>query len=352
MQRRQFGKKMATALLAGSLINPGRVFAKDTQSKYKKVEKPAKLKPGDTIGLITPGSYISDEGLEKAVKNVESLGFKVKLSKNIRARRGFNAGTDLERLLDLHTMFADKEVAGIWCARGGYGCTRLLPYIDYNLIKKHPKALIGYSDITALLNAIYLKTDLVGFHGPVAASELTDYTRENFLAVLVEGKASHVIQLSEYNKTNEDTAYHARQIRYGKVEGRLIGGNLSLLASMSGTEWEPDYKDTITFIEDIGEKPYRIDRMLTQLGQTGNFKEAAALALGIFNDCAAPKDEDSLSLDETINGYLSELPLPSFYGLSFGHIKDQCTLPVGIMAELDTRMQTLTLMEEAVETRD
>ncbi|KAA3624481.1 MAG: LD-carboxypeptidase, partial [Bacteroidetes bacterium] len=171
MQRRQFGKKIAAALIAGSFLNPGQVFASNTRNKYKKGLKPKKLQKGDTIGMITPGSYISDEALEKAVTNVESLGFKVKLSQNIRAKRGFNAGTDLERLLDLHTMFTDDQVAGIWCARGGYGCTRLLPYINYNRIKKHPKAFIGYSDVTSLLNAFYLKTDLVGFHGPVGASE-------------------------------------------------------------------------------------------------------------------------------------------------------------------------------------
>jgi muramoyltetrapeptide carboxypeptidase len=349
MQRRQFGKKIAAAILAGSLLNPGNAFAFSTRKNYKKALKPKKLKKGDTIGMITPGSYISDEALEKAVTNVESLGFKVKLSKNIRAKRGFNAGTDLERLLDLHTMFTDNDVAGIWCARGGYGCTRLLPYVDYSLIKKHPKALIGYSDVTALLNAIYLKTDLVGFHGPVGASEFSDYTKEHLLAVLVEGKEKHVIPISQEHKNNENPAYQARQLRYGKVTGRLVGGNLSLLSSMSGTEWEPDYKDTITFMEDIGEKPYRLDRMLTQLRQTGNFKEAAAIAFGIFEDCAAPEGEDSLSLSDTILDRTTDLQIPAFYGLSFGHITDQFTLPVGIMAELDTRMQTLTLLESAVE---
>ncbi len=349
MQRRQFGKKIAAAVLAGSLLNPGNAFASITHQRFKKALKPKKLKKGDTIGMITPGSYISDEALEKAVNNVESLGFTVKLSKNIRAKRGFNAGTDLERLLDLHTMFTDKDVAGIWCARGGYGSTRLLPYVDFSLIKKHPKALIGYSDVTALLNAIYLKTDLVGFHGPVAASEFSDYTKEHLLAVLMEAKENHVIPLSQDNQAKEDPAYQARQVRYGKVKGHLVGGNLSLLSAMSGTEWEPDYKDAITFIEDIGEKPYRVDRMLTQLRQSGNFKQAAAIAYGIFADCAAPDNEDSLSLSDTIDDRTADLQIPAFYGLSFGHITDQFTLPIGITAELDTRLQTLTLMESAVE---
>lgn len=349
MQRRQFGKKFAAALLAGSFINTGNVFARSSQHKYKKGLKPKALKKGDTIGMITPGSYISDEALEKAVANVESLGFKVKLSKNIRAKRGFNAGTDIERLLDLHTMFTDDQVDGIWCARGGYGCTRLLPYIDYQMIKKHPKVFIGYSDVTALLNAFYLKTDLIGFHGPVGASEFTDYTRENLLAVIVEGKSPHAITLSENNKNSEDTAFHARQLIYGKPTGRLLGGNLSLLASMAGTEWEPDYKGSITFLEDVGEKPYSVDRMLTQLRQSKSFKQSAGIALGIFNDCAAPKEEDSLSLAQTVNDRIGDLRIPSVYGLSFGHIDDQFTLPVGVEAELDTRTQTLTLLEPAVE---
>lgn len=348
MQRRQFGKKVGAALLLGTLGNTGSLLANSTTKPYKKPIKPARLKKGDTIGLITPGSFISDEGLEKAVTNLETLGFKVKLSKNIRAQNGYNAGTDIQRVDDLHAMFTDSQVAGIWCARGGYGCTRILPYIAYNIIKKNPKALIGYSDITALSNAIYKETGLVGFHGPVASSEMTDYTREHFLAVLVEAKTPHIIPICEENEAMEDEAFHIKLLRPGIAKGRLAGGNLSLLASMAGTPWEVDFDEKLAFIEDIGEKPYRIDRMLTQLRHSSQLEKAAGVALGIFNDCEAGENDVSLSREETILDQVSNIKTPSIYGLSFGHIKNQCTLPIGVEAELNVIKKTLTLLEAGV----
>jgi len=171
MKRRQFSKIVPSALLGGTFL-----ANKTINGKKKKTIKPKRLKKGDTVGLITPGSYIDDEGLQKAVTNLEGLGFQVKLAKNIRAERGFIAGTDTQRLADLHSMFADKQVAGIWCARGGYGSGRLLPMLDYRLIKKNPKVVVGSSDITALLQGIYKETGLIGFHGPVGSSDFTEYS--------------------------------------------------------------------------------------------------------------------------------------------------------------------------------
>ena len=175
MKRRQFAQRIA-ALSTISLSN----MAFDSSPAKRKLKAP-RLNRGDTVGLITPGSYITDEALEKAISNIETLGFRIRLGKNIRAERGFTAGTDQERLDDLHAMFQDADIKGVWCARGGYGCGRLLPKINYTLIKKNPKVLIGYSDITALLQAIYLQTGLIGFHGPVGASDMTDYTQAQLL---------------------------------------------------------------------------------------------------------------------------------------------------------------------------
>ena len=274
--------------------------------------------------------------------------FRFKLSKNIRAKRGFNAGTDKERLDDLHAMFADTGVQAVWCARGGYGCSRLLPNIDYKLIQSNPKVLIGYSDVTALLQAIYKKTGLICFHGPVGASELTDYTKEQVTAVLIEGKSDYTIQLASENQSHEDPLYHSRVIREGTGRGILVGGNLSLLAAMAGTDFEIDLKGKLLFIEDIGEKPYRVDRMLTQLRQAQDLQKLSGIALGVFADCEAKKDDLSLSLAETLEDRLKDLGIPVIYGISFGHISNQCTLPVGIEAELNTSNQTITLLENAV----
>lgn len=339
MDRRSFARSLA---LSFPLLAAAPSF-----SRRKRI-LPRRLQAGDTVGLITPGSFISDESLEKAVNNALKLGFKVKMGKHIRAQRGFTAGTDQQRLDDLHLMFADDSVAGIWCARGGYGCSRLLPFLDYKLISRNPKALIGYSDITALLNAIYHKTGLVGFHGPVAASELTEYTEARFRAVVMEGAAPYAIPLSTANQEKDDEAYRTYPVRAGKARGALIGGNLSLLAALAGTEYLPEVEGKIVFIEDIGEKPYRIDRMLTQLRQAWKLDKAAGLAMGIYEDCQPKEGDLSLSLEETIRDRTEGLGIPAIYGLSFGHIDDQCTLPVGIEAELDVERQHLKLLERAV----
>lgn len=348
MNRRLFHQKMMTGLSMGVM---GLSTAFSPANLLPPRRKPEHLKVGDTIGLITPGSYISDEGLQTAVSNLESLGFKVKLSKHIRAKNGFVAGTDVQRLEDFHNMFTDNSVKGIWCARGGYGCGRLLPLIDYKLIKKHPKVFIGYSDITALLQAIHCKTGLVCFHGPVGASTFTDYTVKHLQAMLMSPttEKNYKIELAKAHRAKTEKAYQTTVIRSGKASGKLIGGNLSLLASLAGTDFQLDVKDKLLFIEDIGEKPYRIDRMLTQLRQSCNLETAAGIALGIFADCEADEDDLSLSLMDTLKGRLNDLDIPIVYGLSFGHIADQCTLPIGIQATLDTSEQTITLKESAVE---
>ena len=338
MQRRTFNRNLLLALLSAPLLG---ATARKSRSRPKKTLPVPRLKKGDTIGLITPGSFISDEGLEKAVKNVEELGFKVKLGKNIRKKRGFNAGTDAERLSDLHEMFGDPQVQGIWCARGGYGTTRLLPGLDFKFIRKHPKALIGYSDITALLNAIHSATGMVGFHGPVASSTMTDYTREHFMRVLTEEHRGYVIRPLE----TEEEKVSAPPHRPGHATGKLTGGNLTLLAALAGTPWQPEYRKALVFIEEIGEKPYRIDRMLTQIRQASRIAEAAGIALGAFNDCQPDEDELSLSLEETLADRLLPLGKPLAGGLSFGHIKNQCTLPIGVRATLQAEEGSITLEE-------
>ena len=343
MHRRTFHRNLLAGLLSWPLFG-----FRQKAERSPDLLRPKRLQPGDTIGLITPGSYLSDEGLGRAVRNLESLGFRVKLGEHISAENGFVAGTDEQRLADLHAMFADREVAGIWCARGGYGCTRLLPFIDYDLIRDHPKALIGYSDITALHVAIHQRTGLVTFHGPVGASELTDYTRDQFEAVLMEGRAPYTIELSEDNLAKEADAYQPMVLNPGKARGVLTGGNLSLLAALCGTPDEPNFAGKLVFMEEIGEKPYRIDRMLTQLRQAAGIGAAAGIALGIFAGCEAGPDDRSLTLLETLQDRLGDLGIPVVYGLSFGHIEHMCTLPVGLPAELDTGTLTLTLEEAGV----
>ena len=344
MERRIFNKKLLLGLFAGTAALTSSKLANAPKGK-----KPQRLKKGDTIGIITPASYVSDEELERTVTNMESFGLRVKMGKHIRAEYGFVAGTDAQRLEDLHQMFADTNIAAVWCARGGYGTGRLLPEIDYKLIKKNPKVLMGYSDITALLQAVYHKAGLICFHGPNAGSKLTDYAREHLSAVLMEGKAPHVIPIAVMDEEQQKKLTTEQVvIRSGRATGKLVGGNLSLLAASAGTAYAPDVKNNIVLIEDVGEKPYRIDRMLTQIRQAYPLKEAAAIALGMFNGCEPDEDDRSLSLIETLKDRLSDLNIPVLYGLSFGHMQDQSTLPIGIEAQLDTAKKTITLLESAV----
>lgn len=345
MNRRFFTRNLAL----GSFLP----FVMNGQKSNRRPERPALLKPnrlqkGDLVAMITPGSYVPDSGLEKAVKNLEELGLRVAPSKNLRAKYGFVAGTDEQRLEDLHDAFANPEIKAVWCVRGGYGCTRLLPYINYELIRKNAKVFIGYSDITALHLAFLQRAGLIGFHGPVASSTFNPYTVEHFMAVVMEGRSPHTIPLAADYLEPKDELYKYFTLRPGRVQGELQGGNLSLLAAMAGTEFELDATNKLIFMEDIEERPYRVDRMLTQLRQSAKLQLAAGFALGIFDGCGPDEGENSLSLQDTVRDRLGDVPVPGAYGLSFGHISQQCTLPLGVMAELDTEAKTLRLLERAV----
>ncbi len=329
-----------------SLLSAPAIGAK-SGSKTKMI-KPNRLRNGDTVGVIAPSSAPPTEDFDRAIANVESYGFKVKIAKSARNKKGFLAGTDQERLDDLHWAFSDPDVKGIWCVRGGYGAGRLLPAIDYKLIAKNPKILIGYSDITALHLAISQNTGLVTFHGPVGTSAPVDYTKTHALDVLMNPTTPYRIDLSEYNTKQEASVFKTETITAGKARGRLIGGNLSLVSALAGTPFGMrDVKGKLLFLEDVGEQPYRIDRMLTQLLQSVDMKSLAGIALGVFADCET-KDKESQSLMDVLRDRLGNLGIPVIYGLSFGHIREQFTLPVGIDAEMNTADATVTFLETAV----
>ena len=321
----------------------------NTALRHKKIIKPKRLKKGDTLGVIAPSSSLPPHVVERAIKNLEGLGFKLKLGKNCQKQNGYLAGTDAERLEDLHWAFSDPEVDAVWCIRGGYGATRLLPNIDFKLIKKNPKIFIGYSDITALHVAIFQQTGLVTFHGPVGTSEYSDYTKGHVWNTLMNPTPQYKVEISAENALKESNLFKTAVISAGKCRGQLIGGNLSLLSAMDGTPNAlKDLKGKILFMEDIDERPYRVDRMLVQMLQSHNLKDLAGIALGVFEGCNPKTDENSLSLMDCFKDLLGNLGIPVFYGLSFGHITNQFTLPVGIEAELDTEGGTLTFLEAGV----
>ena len=349
VSRRNFGKLAALSIGVGmvSCVTRAPGLGEEVTHYNPKRIKPRALKPGDTIGLIAPGSPVSEEVYLKARKQLEALGFQVRDSKNLRASHGYLAGTDAQRLEDIHEAFANPEIQGIWCIRGGYGTTRLLPMLDYDLIRKNPKILIGYSDITALIQGIFLKTGLIGFHGPVAATTFTDYTLKNFRQMVMG--APGPINIESLPGEGEIPGQETVVWVDGKGEGPLAGGNLSLLAALAGTPYALDCRDKLLFIEDVGEKPYRIDRMLTQLLQSTRLDQAAGIILGKFNDCEPEEGDLSLSLEETLKDRLIPLNIPLISGFTFGHIDNMCTFPVGVKAVLDTARKSISLKESPVD---
>ncbi len=347
VSRRNLTQGAALTLAAALMPAPG--AARTPQANTRNI-KPRRLKEGDVVGLITPCGFLEQEGIDRAARNIEDLGVKVRLGKHVLARRGRYAGTVAQRLEDLHAMFADPEIDAIWAATGGSGGISLLPHIDYQLIRKHPKIFVGYSDVTCLHLAIHRQTRLVTFHGPVGISTFSDYSKKHLQAILMQPEREYAMSMAQENRAKGETAanYQVRTAKHGTAVGRLTGGNLSLVAALSGTPYAAELKGHILFLEDIGEAPYRIDRMMTQLDLSQGLKTSAALMLGIFEKCEAPENESSLTLNETLETHLDRSGVPAVTGYSIGHIAHQMTLPMGLTARLDTVAQTLTLLESAV----
>ncbi len=319
--------------------------------------KPARLEIGQTVGLIAPSGFVALENIQRYVKNIESLGLTVKLSKNLTARWGGYGGRIQERVDDLHAMFADPTIHAVWAARGGSGASGLLPYIDFDLIRSNPKILVGYSDITALHLAFFHRAGLVTFHGPVAGSLFSEFSSRHLKSVLMQPARETVLSVSQEHESmaREQSHFQRRVIADGTGQGRLWGGNLSIVASLLGTEFlETDARqllnDKLVFLEDVGEAPYRLDRLLNQLAQSQRegFKASAGFILGVHSRIKPPDEDPSLTMHEVFDHHFQNLGRPAVYGYSFGHVPHQWTLPIGIEARLDTRAQHLILLEPAV----
>jgi muramoyltetrapeptide carboxypeptidase len=338
-------------LLKAGLATPllGSVMLGKSVEKSRKLIKPRRLRPGDTVAVVAPASGATADAFDRALASLAALGFKTRVGQYARGLKGFLSGTDKERLSDLHAAFEDKSVSAVWCLRGGSGSPRILPDVDYKLIARNPKVFIGYSDITAMHLAIHSRTGLVTFHGPGATSEMSDYTKSQLLGVISNPSDRFVIKLSDFNKAQASPLFHASVITPGKARGPLVGGNLSLLGALAGTPFGlKELKGRLLFMEDVNEPPYKVDRLLTQLRQSADLRSVAGIALGTFTNRTDAADEPAAPLLDVFKDRLGDLGVPVLYGLSFGHIRDQCTFPLGVEAELDTFAQTVTLLEPAV----
>jgi muramoyltetrapeptide carboxypeptidase len=350
ISRRGFGTLMAAALALPGAAGAGQKLHLPTRPMKRTLIKPARLREGDLVGLIAPGGHTSDASIEKSVQQIEALGFRCKQGAHLREVHGNYAGSVQQRITDLHAMFADPDVKAIWCIRGGSGCISLLASIDYALIRANPKILLGYSDITALHLAIHRHAGLVTFHGPVASSTPSDYSTTHMLAVLMDPQPTYTIPMAmENNRRALDEPHYAiRTVHGGQATGPLMGGNLSMVSALTGTPYAANFRHCILFLEEVNEAPYRIDRWMTQLDLSVGLAKAAGVMVGICDNCGGDDEELTLTLDETLDIHLQPLKIAAVTGYSFGHIRNQFTIPVGVRATLDTGRQTLTLLEPAV----
>lgn len=306
--------------------------------------KPKRLSPGDTIGVIAPASPGDPELAMAGIKWLEERGFRVELGKSIDQTLGYLSGPDALRAADINAMFASPAIDGIVCLRGGYGTMRLLELLDYPVIQAHPKIFVGYSDITALHVSIGQRTGLVTFHGPMVASDmgqgLSDYTWDYFSrAVSAPDPLGPVI--------NPLLSPSPVCIAKGTAEGRLTGGNLSLITATLGTPYEIDTCGKILCLEEVGEAPYRIDRMLTHLLLAGKLQAAAGIVFDVCADCDIEARPPSFTVEEVLRDRLGGLKKPVLYHLHFGHTADKATLPMGVTAVLESQTGELRITETA-----
>lgn len=314
------------------------------------VGRSMRLRPGDVVGLIEPASASDDPfDLQLVEETIRALGLVPKRAAHLLNRYGYLAGQDRDRAADVNAMFADKTVRAIFAVRGGWGCARILPYLDYGLIRANPKLLIGYSDITALHMAIAAKAGFVTIHGPNGGSSWGKATAESFRQVAFEGQLARYQNPVASDDRLVQNKWRTRTITPGVASGKLLGGNLTVLTALVGTPYLPDFTGAILFLEDVDEAEYRIDRMLTQLGQAGILGKVAGIAFGQCTDCR-PRERGLLGfgLSEVLAQHFSGLKVPVFQGSFFGHMPNQFSIPVGARAVMDAEAGTLTLLEPAV----
>lgn len=313
------------------------------------IVKPKRLEPGDTVGLVSPASITFDPVLIDIVREIlTALELKMKLDPSALNRWGYFAGTDAERAGAINAMFADPDVDAVLALHGGWGSARVLPMLDYELIAKHPKIFVGYSDITALLLALYARSGLVTFHGPTGNSTWNNFSADYFRRMVFDGEALTMENPKDLGDNLAQVQDRIRTITPGTARGRLAGGNLTVLSSIVGSEYLPDWKGHILFLEDINEEIYRIDRMLTQLKLAGVLEKISGFVFGKCTDCDAGSGFSSFTLEEVLNDHIRPLGIPAFHGSMIGHVKNKFTVPLGIEVEIDATQGVITLLEPAV----
>lgn len=336
------GRRAALGLIggaAGATLLPGGLAAKPAR-------KPPRLRLGDTVGLVAPASAITlPDELDRALHWITGMGLVPRLGAHVSERDGYLAGTDAARAADVDAMFADPEVRAVFAIRGGWGCARILPLLDWKAIAANPKLLIGYSDNTALHCAIAARAGFPTLHAPNAASRWERASWESLWRIAFAG-ATPVLGGEAVEAA---VGRPARAVVPGTAQGRLLGGNLTILSTLMGTGWLPDLTGAVLLLEDINEEPYRIDRMLQHLRLAGVFDRVAGVVFGQCTRCdLRDPDYEGFTLDEVLDRHFAGLQVPVIAGFDTGHVTDQLCLPVGVRVELDAAARTLRMLEPAV----
>jgi muramoyltetrapeptide carboxypeptidase len=337
------------SVTAAAAASP-RLLAQARPPAAAPVVKPPRLKPGDCVGLIEPAtSTFESAKIQIAVEVIEALGLKAKRAPHIGDRYGYLAGKDKDRAADVNMMFGDPTVNAVVAVRGGWGCARLLPYLDFNVIARNPKILVGYSDLTAMLLPVFAKTGLVTFHAPMGESTWTAFNVGYLKRVLFDGEAVTFENLKETKDSLVQVENRIRTITPGVARGRVLGGNLSVLTGIIGSGYLPDWSGAILFIEDVDENIYRVDRMLTQMRLAGILDKLRGVVIGNCTRCEPGQGGyGSLTLEEVFDDHIAPLKVPAWSGAMIGHIDRQFTIPEGVEVEIDSVKGAITMLESAV----
>lgn len=325
---------------------------KFVRAAQKPLLKPKRLQPGSVVGIVSPaGAVFVREELEIVLDAVRALGLVPRLATHVLERYGYLGGKDVERAGDINQFFKDSSVAAILPTRGGWGCSRMLPYLDYDRIRQNPKILVGFSDLTALILGLNAKTSLVTFHGPNGLTGWKTIQTEYFRRILFKGEAVTFKNIKDADDSDRlmQVKYRVRTITEGRAQGKLIGGNLSVFSAIVGSPYLPDLNGAILFLEDTHENIYRIDRMMTHLKIAGVFNRLAGFIFGQCTECLPDADYGSLTLEEVVWDHIKPLGIPAWSGAAIGHIETILTLPIGLNVEIDAREGTIRMLEPAVE---
>ena len=346
MKRRDFLRATGVSAAAFAATR-----AAASQTSRPALLKPRRLQAGDLVGVVAPATATYQQvELDIVRESLEALGLKVRLGAHVMNRYGSLAGADKDRAADINGFFADRDIRAVLPTRGGWGSARLLPHLDFDAIRRNPKIVLGYSDITALLNSIHARTGLVTFHGPNGGGRWDAYSLDWTKRVLFGGEVVTYANPKTTNDRNVVTQNdnRARVITPGKARGRLLGGNLSVLTGILGSPFVPDFTDAILVLEDVEEQPYRVDRMMTSLKLAGILGRVRGVVFGTCSDCNPGAGYASFTLEEILNDHLKPLNVPAWQGAMIGHNMPQWTLPVGLDVEIDAGAGTITMTEPAV----